>query len=66
MIDVTTLEPAFRRWFIEEEIHEVIANRNQLVMEHLHTYQKDMHDVHIAISKMVQDAYMQGRNDIVQ
>lgn len=50
----------FGKWFIEEEIHEVVSSRSQLLAEYLYDLklnQKSVNDVHQGITKIIHEAY---------
>jgi hypothetical protein len=57
----------FNQWFTETEIHEVIENRSDLLVEYIHDAQtgnSTIEIVHSRITDMLQEAYLLGKNNV--
>ena len=62
------MDKIFTDWFVEEQIHEVITNRSQLLAEYLpnfQAYDSDIEDTHNRIVRfLVYRAYELGKNSV--
>ena len=56
----------FNKWFVDEQIHEVIENRASLLFEILHDVQvgqKSKRNAHKQVATLLEEAFKAGKTD---